>query len=134
MEDAIQYLSQAVAIENLPVHKVFLAELYVKQGDFPKADEILVDILSKNRETRIVKRAYLTYAKSLYAQNKLDESKKAYDQVIELDPFFADAYFGIGKILFDKGLTAEARFQWREAIRLDPNHREALQYLQDDNN
>ena len=50
--------------------------------------------------------------------------------ILEENPRSADAHFYLGELFQERGETERARFEWREAFRIDPNHLEAIQRLQ----
>ena len=69
-------------------------------------------------------------SKSLLGQIYLDEenyqeAEKEYRSMLEIDPNYADAFYGIGVIYESRGELVKARSEWRKALRLDVNHQGA---------
>ena len=74
---------------------------------------------------------------ALYNLQRYEDAQKAYERAIELDPFDASAYNGLGVVLFF-GLSQYKRAHeaYKKAIERDPtnevfqrNKREVLAYL-----
>lgn len=62
---------------------------------------------------------------ALYGQGKYEESIRAYDEVIRLDPKLPAAWFNKGLALDDYGKYDEAIHAYDEAIKLNPNYAKA---------
>jgi tetratricopeptide (TPR) repeat protein len=54
-----------------------------------------------------------------------------YQRLLQVNESSAAARFGMGEVYLAQGERERARFEWREALRLDPNHIESLQRLQE---
>ena len=64
-------------------------------------------------------------------QGEFERSESQYRMILEENPRSADAHFYLGELYQEQGETERARFEWREAFRIDPNHLEAIQRLQE---
>ncbi len=63
-----------------------------------------------------------------YGTGRLDDAIAAFQQALELDPAYADAYFALANAHNRKGNLDEAIAAIRKAIELDP--KEALYYTE----
>ena len=45
--------------------------------------------------------------------------------MLEINPNYADAFYGIGVLYESQGELVKARSEWRKALRLDVNHQGA---------
>ena len=69
---------------------------------------------------------WLSKGVALYSLGKYDESIKAFDEVINLNPNKANGTYSKGLSLHRLGRYEEALSAYNEAIRIDPNHTKAL--------
>jgi len=69
--------------------------------------------------------AYFKRGNAWVAQHDYDRAIADYDQVINLDPSFADAYYNRGIVLFHKGADDRALADFDKAISLDPKDADA---------
>ena len=65
----------------------------------------------------------------LASQNLLDGALAAFERAIELDPLYADAHFNLGLAYWKKGLKNEAIFEFKAALKINPNHLKAKGFL-----
>ena len=56
---------------------------------------------------------------------ELELAIREYRRAIEANPYDAEAHFGLGEALRQKGLLPEAETELRHAVRLDPAHHDA---------
>jgi tetratricopeptide (TPR) repeat protein len=60
---------------------------------------------------------------ALLSARKLEEAKPHFEKALEINPQFAEAHCYLGTVLYySQGSVQEALFQWREALRLEPNN------------
>jgi tetratricopeptide (TPR) repeat protein len=67
----------------------------------------------------------------LYARDRLEEAREAYESALKLEPSLADAHFGMGNVLYDLGRFEEAAEAYARAVRLKPYFDEAHKNLGD---
>ncbi|MBZ5580236.1 MAG: tetratricopeptide repeat protein [Acidobacteriia bacterium] len=66
-----------------------------------------------------------------FKAHKLDEASIDFRKAIQKDANFADAYFGLGQVLLQKGNAPQAYAAWSRAVELAPQNLEAKQKLAD---
>src|SRR4029434_2979820 len=54
-----------------------------------------------------------------------DEAMAHYEEAIRLQPYYADAYYNRGNILFAKGRIDEAIADWEKTLQMQPNDADA---------
>lgn len=130
-DDAIAYYEAAIDRDNEAIHKISLADLLIKLGRFSYADRLLVEAIASNPDNTLLQQAYMSRGKLFREQRKFQESIAAYEALLAINSSSAEAHFGLGETWLAAGENERARFEWREAIRLDPNHIESLQRLRE---
>tara|TARA_B100000614_G_scaffold190420_1_gene171464 strand:- start:1381 stop:2328 length:948 start_codon:yes stop_codon:yes gene_type:complete len=130
-DDAIGYFHDAIELGDEAIHRVTLADILIGEGRYSEADALLSRAIDQTEDTTILQDALLSLGRSYRLQERFDESIDVYQRILEINESSAEAHFGIGEVYLAQGEQDRARFEWREAIRLDPNHIESLQRLQE---
>src|SRR5438067_9723993 len=60
-------------------------------------------------------------ADALARKGRSDEAMVHYEEALRLQPYYADAYYNRGNVLFAKGRIDEAIADWEKALELQPN-------------
>ena len=121
----------AIELGDEAIHRVTLADILIGEGRYSEADALLSRAIDQTEDTTILQDALLSLGRSYRLQERFDESIDVYQRILEINESSAEAHFGIGEVYLAQGEQDRARFEWREAIRLDPNHIESLQRLQE---
>jgi len=91
--------------------------------------------LAEDEFQRVVKEfpddwiSYNNYGLFLLEHNRLDEARAQFAHAIRLNPDNAQAFVGIGETLRQAGSVRAAQIWYRKALRLEPNHPVARQYI-----
>ena len=67
----------------------------------------------------------MNFADALARKGQSDEAMAHYDEALRLQPYYADAYYNRGSVLFAKGLLNEAVADWEKALQIEPNYADA---------
>ena len=67
----------------------------------------------------------MNLADSLARKDRSDEAMAHYEEAIRLQPYYADAYYNRGNVLFAKGRIDEAIADWEWTLQLQPNDADA---------
>ena len=58
------------------------------------------------------------------------EAKVAFEEAIRCNPNYANAHFNLGLVLYQTGNLTGAVFEFKTALRVDPNHKMARLQLE----
>jgi len=86
-------------------------------ADFPKAEKMAIKAIKFNKENV---EAYILLAKTLYAQERLEEAEGIYLRGLELDPGNFKMNFYLGNVYRDLGEHDLAEKQYKKALEIDP--------------
>ncbi len=128
-EESISAFTEALLVRESDVLLLSIAEQYYKNGQLAAAKAYLHRVSTTTADD-----SHRLRSKSLLGQIYLDESNYAeaereYRSMLEIDPNYADAFYGIGVVYESRGELVRARSEWRKALRLDVGHQGALTRL-----
>lgn len=130
-EEAIGYYSAAIERNDETIHKLSLADLLIGIERYERADRILEEAIADRSDNTLLQHGYLSYGRSLREQGRFTEALAMYESLLEINASSAEAHYGFGETYLVMEESERARFHWREALRLDPNHIESLQRLRE---
>ncbi len=130
-EDTARYLR--AAIDRNPSDKLYftLAEVLRDSGDSENAERYFTLAIATTDDTHLADRSTIRIAEILISTGRFDEAADLLFGFMEQRPESADAHYWLGVLYHETDTPERARLEWREAVRLDPGHREALRRLQD---
>jgi tetratricopeptide (TPR) repeat protein len=108
-----------------------LGYLCVDRGELDKAIshfEAALRIRSGKRDPHYdVGTAFMqmNLANTLARKGQSDEAMVHYDEAIRLQPYYADAYYNRGSVLFAKGRMDEAVADWEKTLQIEPSYADA---------
>ena len=103
-----------------------LSEIYLKQKEVKKAEDLLLDFLAMDDELALPDRvkAKVNLSKLLLLQKKVSDAEALVDQVLEDDPKNIDAHYLKGRLSLVRGDGAEAALRFRAVIDEHPEYLE----------
>lgn len=128
---AIEYFQAALNVGDEDVHRVSLADLLVLEGRYSEAEDILERVITDTDDVMLQQHSMLTLARSRRNQSRYDQALATLEELLEVNPDSAEARFQLGETYLAMNENERARFQWREALRLNPNHIESFQRLRE---
>jgi len=97
-------------------YKIALAQY--RGAHFPEAESMLLDLINTGRPDSEV---YNLLARCYYKQNKFQETVRAMDQAIDLEPAKESNYLDLGQMLLDRQLLTPAHEVAKKALERVPN-------------
>jgi tetratricopeptide (TPR) repeat protein len=107
---------QQISEEFVKKSEVFMEKTF--PADFPKAEKMAIKALRFNKENI---ESYILLAKTLYAQERLEEAKGIYLRGLEIDPENFKMNFYLGNVLRDLGEHDLAEEYYKKALEIDPH-------------
>ncbi|MCP4395456.1 MAG: tetratricopeptide repeat protein [Alphaproteobacteria bacterium] len=104
---------------NSPEMLGFLAQIALDAGKKDKAIDIYSKIEPQYRD-EINRTSLSVYEKGMatYKTGDFENAEQSYREAIKIDPYFAEAYISLGKLLYDGGYYAEASHALYNAVKL----------------
>lgn len=129
-EESVESFS--TALERTPSDLLYLtvAETYMKAGRHQRAETYLKDAMEATDDAFLVQRARFMLGEVYIQEGRLEDAAQQFELIIDSNVKSAEAHYQLGRVYDLMGDTVRARSQWRETIRIDPNHAGALTSLQ----
>jgi tetratricopeptide (TPR) repeat protein len=120
------------AIERDPSDVLYLTlgEVYADADEYSQAVSALQTAIAMSTDRVLTERARFALGEVFVEAERYEEAVAVYRSVLEENPESADAHYHLGNIYETRGNPEQARYEWREAFRIDPNHAEAIRKLQ----
>ncbi|MFW6330042.1 MAG: tetratricopeptide repeat protein, partial [Alkalispirochaetaceae bacterium] len=130
-EEAVGYLQEALEVNPTAILYHTLGTTLLGMDRFDEAERALEEAVALSDDSFLLEQSRLTLGDIYRITGDLDRAEGQYRMVLEENSRSADAHFALGEVYYERGDNESARFEWREAFRIDPNHLDALQRLQD---
>ena len=102
------------------------ANILSNSGEYAKALDAYLEYLEYENESSEA----MTYAAECYDKTGDSEmASKYYKDAIDLDPGFAEPWFGLGVIFLNNRMSEETLYYFRKATELDPDNPEYFYFL-----
>jgi len=122
-DSAMEYYKKAIAIDpQLFIYKQAL-NLALQTGKLKEAKEYS-EYIVKNDSTSA--ESWFLYGNSLWASGEIQEAKKAFEKVIEIDPEYADAYYQLSSLNMNN--VEKAVNYLKKFLELKPDYKPEIYY------
>ncbi|TVR03805.1 MAG: tetratricopeptide repeat protein [Spirochaetaceae bacterium] len=127
--ESVESYTEAIRRSPNDLLLVGLAEIHVRHGQYEAAREYLVRAISTSPDEYLIQRARFQLGRVALETGRFEEAATEFRTILDVDPTVADAHFKLGRAYQMMEQPERARFHWREAIRIEPRHTEALRSL-----
>lgn len=128
-EESIAAFSEALFIHDTDELRFAIAEQYIKSDQNEIAKQYLFRIKTNTTDELLQLKACMLLADIYVSEENYTDAYNEYQFILEKKPNNADAYYGIGIIYEKQGEMAKARAEWRKALKIQGNHKGALEKL-----
>ena len=129
--DSISSFTEALLVRESDTLLFSIAEQYHKAGQNAAAEQYLFRIIKECGDENLVLQSRMLLGSIYITENKYQEAEEEFLSVLEKNENFADAHYKLGILYEKQGDTVKARSEWRNALRIQVNHRGALEKLAD---
>lgn len=125
-EQSIAAFTEALLVRESDILLLSIAEQYYKNSQLSAAKAYLHRISTSTGDDTVRLKSKSLLGQIYLDEENYDEAEKEYRSMLEINPNYADAVFGIGVIYEKRGELVKARSEWRKVLKLDVNHQGAL--------
>lgn len=127
--DSISSLTEALLVRESDTLLLLIAEQYTKQKQFLPAKQYLHRVIENSENDSVILKSCLLLGSIYIEEEQFEEAEKVLNTVLEKDINNADAYYQFGILHQKQGDAVKARSSFRRALRLQPNHEDALKRI-----
>lgn len=124
-EKSIAAFTEALLVRESDILLLSIAEQYYKNSQLSAAKAYLHRISTSTSDDTVRLKSKTLLGQIYIDEENYDEAEAEYRSMLEINPNYADAVYGIGVIYEKRGELVKARSEWRKALRLDVNHQGA---------
>lgn len=99
-----------------------LAQNYLNLQNYEKAKQYFIETIRTTKDELLVLKCRNMLGNVFLLELNYADAVNEFNTIIEKDPNFADAHYGLGVIYESQGDLIKARAEWRKAIRINPVH------------
>jgi tetratricopeptide (TPR) repeat protein len=129
--ESIIAFSDALLVRDSDILELAIAEQYYKSSQYSSAMPYLFQVVNDSKDDLLIKQSHILLGNIYMNTDRFDEARQEFQMILDTDPFFSDAYFGLGLLFEKQGDYVKARAEWRKALQYDVNHQGAVQKLAD---
>jgi mono/diheme cytochrome c family protein len=127
LEDALQQLTRAEALEPTPFRHYDVGRLLLRMGRLPEAGSAFHRALAQRPD---MPESLYGLGLTFDGLGRFDEAADAYERALRLNLDFPDAHFNLARILAAQGRIDEAIAHYRQVLQLQPGDAEAIAALE----
>ena len=124
--ESIKSFSDALLVHESPFLLFNIAKEYYAQGQISAAKQYLFQVTSNAGDDILLIKSQNLLAKIYIDEEKYEDAKALYEQVLEKDDNCAETHYGLGVIYEKNGDLIKARSEWRKSLNIDSTYEDAL--------
>ena len=128
--ESIAAFSEALLHRESDALLLSIAEQYEKAGQRAAAKQYLFQIIQRSTDDFLTIKSRALLGKILLDESDYEGAQKEFEAILQKNQNYADARFGLGLIYEAQGDLVKARAEWRKTLRIQVNHAEALEKIQ----
>ncbi len=127
--ESISSFTEALLVRESDSLLLAIAEQYYKSEQKGAAKQYLFRIVNTSENDELVCKSRILLGKIYLDEEDFDSALKEFENVLKKNQNSADAHYGIGVIYEKQGNVVKARAEWRNALKIQVNHPDALQKI-----
>ncbi|MCM1320719.1 MAG: tetratricopeptide repeat protein [Bacteroides sp.] len=128
-EKSIAAFTDALLLRESDTLLLAIARQYYNSKRNNTAKQYLHRISTESEDDLLIIKSNLLLAQIYMDEEKYTDAENEYIAVLKKNEDSADAYYGLGVLYEKRGDAAKARAEWRRALKIKPDHPEALKKL-----
>lgn len=128
--ESIAAFSEALLHRESDALLLSIAEQYEKAQQHSAAKQYLFQIIQRSTDDSLTIKSRALLGKILLNEQDYEGAQKEFEAILKKNQNYADAHYGMGLIYEAQGDLVKARSEWRKTLRIQVNHAEALEKIQ----
>ena len=127
--ESISALTEALLVRESDTLLLSIAEQYFNASEYTAAEQYLYRIIKNCENDDILLRSQILLGNIYINREEYDAALEEFNNVLKKNENSADSHYGIGVIYEKQGNIVKARAEWRQALKLQVNHADALKKM-----
>ena len=127
--ESISAFTEALLVRESDSLLLSIAEQYYKAKELNASEQYLFRIIKNSDNEDIVLKSEILLGNIYIDKEDYDAALEEFENVLKKNENSADAHYGIGVIYEKQGNIVKARAEWRQALKLQVNHADALKKM-----
>lgn len=128
-QESINAFTGALLVRESDILLLAIAEQYYKNQQLSSAKAYLHRVSTETKDDTLKFKSQALLGQIYLEEQNYPEAEKMFHLILEINPNYADAYYGLGVVYEQQKDLVKARAEWRKALRLDVNHQNALKKM-----
>ncbi|HOS29487.1 MAG TPA: tetratricopeptide repeat protein, partial [Treponemataceae bacterium] len=128
-QQSIEAFTNALLVRESDILLLAIAQQYIINSNIETAKQYLFKVAKESTNDILILKSKLLLAQIYFEEQLYSEAAQEYMSILEKDPDYADAYYGLGLIYEKEGDSAKARAEWRNVLKIQVNHQGAINKL-----
>lgn len=128
-QQSIEAFTNALLVRESDILLLAIAQQYIISSNIETAKQYLFKVAKESSNDILILKSKLLLAQIYFEEQLYSEAAQEYMSILEKDPDYADAYYGLGLIYEKEGDSAKARAEWRNVLKIQVNHQGAINKL-----
>ncbi len=132
-DSAIYYYRKALELQsNYPDASKYMGLAYFKKGNYSEAEQAMNDaqkMSSSSDAIKVLSSEYLLLASKAFHDGETNKAIGYCEKSIQFNPQNAEAYYNLGGYYMTLQNLAKTREYWKKALEINPNYKEARDWL-----
>jgi len=128
-KESLIAFTEALLVRESDTLLLSIAEQYYKASEYTAAEQYLYRIIKNSENDDILNRSHILLGNIYINREEYDSALEEFNNVLKNNVNSADAHYGIGVIYEKQGNIVKARAEWRQALKLQVNHADALKKM-----
>lgn len=124
--ESIKRFSDALLVRESDFLLFNIAKEYYTQGQISAAKQYLFQVTSNATDDALLLKSQNLLAKIYLEEEKIEEARELFEQILDKDQNSAEAHYGMGLIYELEGDAVKARAEYRKCLKIDSTYEEAL--------
>lgn len=127
--ESISAFTEALLVRESDALLLSIAEQYFNASEYSAAEQYLYRIIKSSENDDILIRSHVLLGNIYINREEYDSALEEFNNVLKKNENSADAHYGIGVVYEKQGNIVKARAEWRQALKLQVNHADALKKM-----
>ncbi len=126
---SIEAFTEALLVRESDTLLLSIAEQYYNNNQKTSAKQYLYRVIDNTSNDDLLIRSHVLLGQIYTEEEKYDDAFMEFESILEKTENSTDAHYGLGVLYEKQGDNIKARAEFRKILRIQPNHAQAIQKM-----